>query len=330
MQALREITEKANLQLPIDVAQSERATLGGVLATNVSGPRRFGHGTLRDYVIGISALNNEGQIFKAGGRVVKNVAGYDLCKLLVGSLGTLGVITQVTLKLRPIAEGQAIVALACDASNLECITNCLHATATRPTCLELLNQPAAHAVFAHAGLAAPESPWLALVGYEGNAAAVEWQVQQLVKEVGAKCSVQGRMDFTARPLCHALVEFASLADHGTSFKASVAPSATLAFCVEADRDPKRPALHIHLGNGIVHGHWAHDLTKEDAARMLTQWRERARQGQGTVVVPRCPSAWKMALDVWGPPRGDAWLMREIKRKFDPMNLFNPGRFVDGI
>ena len=95
---LRETLAREKLRLPIDVPQPDRATLGGILACNTSGPRRFGYGTLRDYVIGITALNDEGREFKAGGRVVKNVAGYDLCKLLVGSLGTLGIITQVTLK----------------------------------------------------------------------------------------------------------------------------------------------------------------------------------------------------------------------------------------
>ncbi|OYV80387.1 MAG: hypothetical protein B7Z73_19035, partial [Planctomycetia bacterium 21-64-5] len=88
-------------RLPVDAAQSDRATLGGLIATNFSGPRRYGYGTLRDYVIGISAVDGRGTPFKAGGRVVKNVAGYDLCKLLTGSLGTLAVISQVTLKVRP-------------------------------------------------------------------------------------------------------------------------------------------------------------------------------------------------------------------------------------
>ena len=101
-------------RLPIDIAQSGRATLGGALATNTSGPRRFGHGTFRDYVIGISSVDAHGRAFKAGGRVVKNVAGYDICKLLVGSRGTLAIVTQVTLKLRPLAETSALLWCAFD------------------------------------------------------------------------------------------------------------------------------------------------------------------------------------------------------------------------
>ena len=103
---LRRVLAAENQRLPVDVPHADRATLGGALAANVSGPRRYGFGTLRDYVLGITTVNDEGQEVKAGGRVVKNVAGYDLCKLHVGALGTLGAIVQVTLKVRPIPESQ--------------------------------------------------------------------------------------------------------------------------------------------------------------------------------------------------------------------------------
>ena len=100
-------------QLPIDVPRAAEATLGGVVATNWTGPRRLGYGTIRDYVIGIHAVDGRGVAFKGGGRVVKNVAGYDFCKLLTGSLGTLGVITQLALKVKPLPEQSATVVAAC-------------------------------------------------------------------------------------------------------------------------------------------------------------------------------------------------------------------------
>src|SRR5262249_39620905 len=115
---LREVLAAENQRLPIDVPRAEQATLSGALAANVSGPRRYGFGTLRDYVIGISVVNDEGQEVKAGGRVVKNVAGYDLCKLHIGALGTLGIITQVTLKLKPRPEETALVAVGCEAGGV--------------------------------------------------------------------------------------------------------------------------------------------------------------------------------------------------------------------
>ncbi len=330
IQALRAILAKENLRLPIDVPQADLATLGGILAANVSGPRRYGYGTLRDYVIGISALNDEGREFKAGGRVVKNVAGYDLCKLLVGSLGTLGIITQVTLKLRPLAEHHAVITLGCESAQLEAILTCLHDSRTRPVCLDLLNQPAARIVFAQANRMPPDTPWIVLVGYEGNFDAVGWQVQQLVKEVGTQCRLQAHVDFTAQPLWDALVEFPAWPDRQTAFKANMLPSAVAAFCQSVDCEPNRPALRAHAGNGIVLGQWPAGLTLQQAGSMLTSWRERAAKGQGGVIVPACPSEWKSSLSVWGPAPNDAWLMREVKAKFDPKGIFNPGRFVDGI
>ena len=318
-----------NLRLPIDVAQAGTATLGGILAANTCGSRRYGYGTLRDYVIGISAVNDDGNEFKAGGRVVKNVAGYDLCKLLVGSLGTLGIITQATLKLRPLAEQQAVISLACEPAQLEALLACLHGSRTRPVCIDLLNRAAAEIVYAQASVTAPDAPWVVVVGYESNADAVTWQVQQLVTEVGTQYhQVQARVDFTAQPVWDALVEFGSGAR--TTFKANLLPSAVAAFCHNVDREPNPPALRAHAGNGIVYGHWGADLTRDQAASMLTTWRQQASAGQGGVIVPCCPPEWKTTLDVWGPAPGDAWLMREVKAKFDPKRIFNPGRFVAGI
>src|SRR5205807_4712333 len=147
-----------NQRRPVDVPAPGRATLGGALAANASGPRRYGFGTLRDYVIGISTVNDEGHEVKAGGRVVKNVAGYDLCKLHVGALGTLGVITQVTLKVRPLPETDALVALGCEAAALGAVLDRLHESRTRPACVDVLNAAAVRAVAAAAGWAPPDAP----------------------------------------------------------------------------------------------------------------------------------------------------------------------------
>ncbi|MBI1830305.1 MAG: FAD-binding oxidoreductase [Planctomycetes bacterium] len=330
IRSLREIAGKEKLRLPIDVAQADRATLGGIIATNTSGPRRLGYGTLRDYVIGISALNDAGSEFKAGGRVVKNVAGYDLCKLLVGSLGTLGVITQATLKLRPLAEQQAIVCVGCEPTQLDALLTGLHGSRTRPVCVDLLNRNAAQAVFAQAQLAAPEAAWTLLVGYEGNADAVSWEVQQLVKELGPQGRLDAWIDFSSGPLWQALVEFAAAPEGGMVLKARMLPSATAAFCQAVDQDPDRPAIQAHAGTGIVFGHWPPGLTKGRAGSILTTWRNRAGAGNGTVTVLACPSEWKSSLSVWGLTPSDAWLLREVKAAFDPKGIFNPGRFVDGI
>src|SRR3569623_1953396 len=130
-------------RLPVDAAHADEATLGGVIATNFSGPRRYGHGTIRDYVIGISAIDGRGTPFKGGGRVVKNVAGYDFCNLLTGSLGSLAVITQVTLKVKPLPDATAF--LTCEIAELaqaEPLLAALVDSQTVPVAINLASGPA--------------------------------------------------------------------------------------------------------------------------------------------------------------------------------------------
>ena len=102
---IAELTRRLAAQrqrLPIDVPQPDRATVGGAVAVNAAGPRRYAYGTMRDYLLGFTAVDGTGRLFSGGGRVVKNAAGYNMCRLMAGSLGTLGVITQVTLMVRPL------------------------------------------------------------------------------------------------------------------------------------------------------------------------------------------------------------------------------------
>src|SRR6185503_9080468 len=113
------------------VPRAATATIGGVVATNWNGPRRYGHGTIRDYVIGIHAVDGRGTPFKGGGRVVKNVAGYDFCKLLTGSLGTLAVVTQLALKVKPRSEYSTTI--LCESADLSVADNVLNALANLET-----------------------------------------------------------------------------------------------------------------------------------------------------------------------------------------------------
>ncbi|MCI0680781.1 MAG: FAD-binding oxidoreductase [Gemmataceae bacterium] len=323
MARLQALLAPENLRLPIDVPQAAQATLGGILATNVSGPRRYGYGTLRDYVIGISAVNDAGHEFSAGGRVVKNVAGYDLCKLLIGSLGTLGIITQVTLKLRPLAEENALIAIGCAETGLEKLLAGVHGSQTRPVCVELLNQRAAQAVFGAARTACPGAPWSLVVGYEGNADAVNWQVQQLVKELGGSHSLNARVGETAAALWQALIDWQELTQARIVFKANQLPSDVARLCSAANANAPQPAIQAHAGNGIVH--YAYEEVVPFTEHAPVEF------GLGTIIAVRLPSDLKSGVGVWGnAPPANAWLMRAVKQQYDPRGLFNPGRFVDGI
>jgi glycolate oxidase FAD binding subunit len=317
-------------RLPVDVPRAREATLGGSLATNVSGPRRYGFGTLRDYAIGISVVNDRGDEVKAGGRVVKNVAGYDLCKLYVGALGTLGIISQVTLKLRPLPEEQALLILSCSGPELVGLLELLHRSRTRPVCLDVLNPAAARLLNRQDDAGLPEQRWLVLAGYEGSRTVVVWQVQQLVKEIRAAHPLEARVGTSALPLWEALVELPGKPPGPLTFKANLLPSACADFCVRADEPAGETVLQAHAGSGIVTGHAPADLTADRAATMVKEMRARVAAARGAVVLPRCPTGWKETLSVWGPAPSAIEVMRAVKQQLDPRRLFNPGRFVDGI
>jgi glycolate oxidase FAD binding subunit len=308
-------------RLPIDVPHADRASVGGIVAANVSGPRRYGWGTLRDYVIGISIVNDLGHEIKGGGRVVKNVAGYDLCKLFVGSLGTLGIITQVTFKVRPRPAEQAMFAFLCPPSDLDAALVQLHATRTRPVLIELLN-PAAAAALAERLHESWPREWAIVVGFEDSADTLKWQVGQLINEVGGRYSVSGTLGGCADPVWKGLIDFAGSSEGPLSFKAGLAPARVAAFCVEAARILEPVRLQAHAGSGIV---VAHCLGEDIVAKVATV-RSLATATGGHLVVTRCPDAWKNLEFVWGPPRPDVALMRAVKDKLDPGGLFNPERF----
>lgn len=325
---LQQLLALENQQLPIDVPHAERATLGGAIACNVSGSWRLGYGTLRDYVLGIHAINDEGVEFKAGGRVVKNVAGYDICKLLVGSLGTLGIITQATVKLRPLPEEQALVALSCPEQQLAELLELLHGSQTRPACLDVFSRRGAALLEKTSGIALRDAPWLVVAGFDGNNDAVRWQVQQLILELRGRFPLDAWLGRLTGPFRRVLADFPLLGpDDGLTFKASVRPAQVAAFCIHA-AGLADLALQAHAGNGVVRGHVHAEQGR--AGAVLTTLRDLASQGGGSVVVTRCPAAWKPGLDIWGYHRPDVSLLRRIKEQFDPRRLFNPGRFVDAI
>ena len=223
IESLAQLMAQEGQRLPIDVPQAGQATLGGVVATNTSGPRRYGYGTIRDYVIGVSAVDGRGVLFKGGGRVVKNVAGYDFCKLLTGSLGTLGIITQLTLKVRPMAEASAW--LACEIggwSEADVLLDDLVNTQVAPAAIELLHGPAWQN---DPALSNSTRPWL-LVALEGTAIEVDWMLGQLESEwqtrnVKSMRRIEGE---AARLLCSRLTEFPVDDDAPLVVKLNVLPA----------------------------------------------------------------------------------------------------------
>src|SRR5688572_22486884 len=244
-------------QLPIDVPRAGEATIGGVVATNWNGPRRYGYGTVRDYVIGIHAVDGRGVAFKGGGRVVKNVAGYDFCKLLTGSLGSLAIITQLALKVKPLPEQSTTIVAQCNSLNAASdILNRLASVDVQPVAIDFLvggawrdgvvDDPA-------------RSSFTIAVRVEGTESEIAWLVEQVQYELwtGGAGAVQ-RLDASqAYTLWKRQVEFSDRGPHATPdnspfvLKIAVPPSATtsiVAEIVEADLDC---TIQAHAGNGSV-------------------------------------------------------------------------------
>jgi glycolate oxidase FAD binding subunit len=275
--------------LPVDVPLPMRATLGGAIATNASGPHRFAHGTLRDAVIGIGFLSDDGVEVKGGGRVVKNVAGYDFMKLQTGALGTLGLLTHVTLKVKPRPEATATIGFGCKAGELVDVLDGLHKSNSRPVAVELLNA----AAWAETGAAAIPGDWVLLIGFGEKRVTVEWQKKTLLDELRRETHDlfglwQSATDLQVRPASRFIG------------KASIRPSQVAEFANRYNRGDV--LIHAQPLNGIVWLHSDESIGPEFALR-------------------RCETKPAKAGADWE-------LMKHIKQTLDPDNVFNPGRLFD--
>lgn len=315
-----------NQELPLDVPRADAATIGGVVATNWNGPRRFGCGTVRDHVIGIGAVDGRGVAFKGGGRVVKNVAGYDFCKLLTGSFGSLAVVSQVTLKLRPRCETSVLAIAPCaDLAQAEALLANLVLSETRPAAVELAVGPAWRTLLAGAG-----ESCAVIARLDGTRPEVAWMRDKLAEEFR---SAGVRTDFdehaTDGPLWRQIVDFPALDDGAPLvIKANVAPSGVASFVRAVRRIDPAASLLSHAGNGIVFARFSKFPDGGLTRSLLAVLQPAAAAAHGKVVVLSNPSgAEATRQSAWGGLDAPGELMASVKRQFDPKNLLNPGRFV---
>lgn len=316
--------------LPIDVPRAANATIGGVVATNWNGPRRYGHGTVRDYVIGIHAVDGRGVPFKGGGRVVKNVAGYDFCKLLTGSLGTLGVITQIAFKVKPLPERSAVVAAEC--ANLAIAEQALKQLAdleAPPVAIDLLVGAAWDSA------SAVNTRLVARV--EGTEAEVRWLAERIESEFNAAGCTAARC--LAEPDAAALwarqIEFS---DRGAGesddnspmvLQIAVPPSAVTNTIAQLTAVDASCAIQAHAASGMIVVRFSKFSHAELSSVLVAKLRPAAVQLGGSVVVVRSKLDGITPHLVWGGRTDALVLLERIKQKFDPHNILNPGRYIFG-
>ncbi|HEY1294488.1 MAG TPA: FAD-binding oxidoreductase [Chloroflexota bacterium] len=294
--------------LALDPPLADGATVGGAIATNASGALRFAHGTARDLVIGTRVANPDGTVTRAGGRVVKNVAGYDLNKLYIGSLGTLAVIVELSFKLAPIPPSTATVNGTFSSSTAASdVVGAVVRSPLSPLAVELVGSR--QVVFR-------------LGGYPQ---AVERQVRELsalIEQHGGRAG-----ETVWEDLQRAHIE-SRRRDVVVKAAAPISASSRLVEMLEGRLASLNPVVWAQAGNGVA---YAACDAPSDAEVLVAARRDVAALGDNaSLVLERCPTPLKSEIDVWGEPGPSVSLMRAVKAKLDPNTTLNPGRYVGGI
>jgi glycolate oxidase FAD binding subunit len=312
---LQERLAESDQMLGVDPPEAGNgATVGGIVAANSSGPKRYRYGTIRDLIIGITVVLADGTVAKAGGKVVKNVAGYDLAKLFTGSLGTLGVIAECNFRLHPRPETARTVAVELpDTASAGAASQAILHAQVVPSAVELLWS---------------EDARLLTVLIEGIPSGVEAQAESVSHILGSFGEVRTLGDDEAGSSSPP-----GAGDDEVAIKIS-APPAELAGVLDStlgasSRLGVTPRITGHAGTGVTYvGLSGGD--EEARAGVVEELREIWLRRGGSVVVRQAPPAFKERVEAWGPIGTRLDLSRRVKEKFDPRGILNPGRFVGGI
>ena len=320
--ALQSLLAQHGQFVPLDVPFPNQATVGGSLAAARNGPRRGAFGGPRDWLIGCSAVLPRGVTVHGGGRVVKNVSGYDLCKLFTGSFGTLGCIVEATFKLRPLptADGTLTIPVGNFDAALE-LGRRIALTVPGLQAVTVLDTATARA------LGVDEAAVLV------RAAGVEGAVPSTLNHARATAHAGPDLqpDPTDPDLWQRLTDLEGTPPQGSAVLVRCAPPpASLRQAAAALRTATDQArLWAYADSGLLFAHLPAPTPALLPAIVAT-----ARQGVealgGSLVVEHAPLGEKRAIDLWGPPGEGLAIMRRLKHEFDPNGTLNPGRFVGGI
>ncbi|QLE48223.1 FAD-binding oxidoreductase [Nostoc sp. C057] len=310
---LQALLAKSRQFLALDPTAPESATIGGIVATGDTGSLRQRYGSVRDQLLGVTFVRADGEIAKAGGRVVKNVAGYDLMKLLTGSYGTLGLISQLTFRVYPLSEASGTVVLTGSAEAVSQAADILRGSALTPVQADLLSTKLVSSLGLGQGLGL-------IARFQSISESVKEQSNRVL-EVGQKLGLNGAIfaDADEASLWQRLQEriHFSARESVITCKIGVLPTAAVDILTQVELG----LIHISSGLGL--------LQLEDENQVL-QVRDSTQLNRGFLTILEAPVAVKEQIDVWGYTGNALPLMRRIKEQFDSKNILSPGRFVGGI
>ncbi len=327
------------LCLPLDPAGGAKASIGGILATNASGPLRLAYGAPRDMTLGLKVATTEGKLIQAGGHVVKNVAGYDLTRLLIGSYGTLGVIVEASFKLYPLPESRQTFILR--------VADFDRARDLRRRILESPLEPQRLVLISPGGLTveAALEPFLSTGCVATLAIEMAGSSRVLARCRETLASVCGSAGTEVETLTDEMAEagwarvsdsrsWLATAGERLGLKALLPLAATEAFTAKAqeqsDADGLKLMAAIHIGVGTVHLAGPVEVPTAGLHLALERLRAFATDLGGSLVIEQCPAEIKGKLDVWGATGDDFAMMRKVKQAWDPNGILSPGRFLGGL
>jgi glycolate oxidase FAD binding subunit len=325
--------------IPLDPQHSQSATVGGIVATNDSGSRRFLYGGQRDFILGIKAVMPNGDIMSVGGKAVKNVAGYDMTKLMIGSMGAIGIICEITFRITPRPDAQATLlfpfsSLAQAAGFLKKLLHSKY----YPACLELINAKMAADLKETSALKANYVAAVALDGIEEWVVRLKKDLSEMGKQEGASgaavLTADAHQDFWVayRDVADSLAKTqSSLVALKANFALAKVPEMVGAFESALKESGFEADLFCSAGNGVLRGVFPLGADKgAQAAALIGRLTAEAVKNGGNLIVEQAPTAVKEKVSVWGQTRSDAVVVRRIKEQLDPAGIMNPGRYVAGV
>jgi len=331
--------------LPIDPPCSEKATMGGIVAANSGGPRRLLYNLPRDHILGVRFVAPSGEIVGAGGKTVKNVSGYDISKLMTGSIGTLGIICEMTFKLLPLPEQMETLLFSFGTFSAACdLADRIFETSLLPAAVEVMNATAFANLKINATPDFTSDGYVVAVALETFEDAVKRMATE-IREMARDCGAQGDASLQNHSHLQYWMAVSSL-DPILAARFSGLIKAKLNYRISEWKDIFGFAHNTLSENKLEHVISAHagcgictisllmnqggNGSMDKAVEVMGQLLKRSRDAGGNLVIQYAPSAVKKHLSMWGEPPPDFAVLKRVKEQVDPSGIMSPGRFVGGL